>query len=326
MNAPARSDGLRIAVVICTLRRPDSLARTLQSIAQALPLREASAQVVVVDNGDCAATRAVAEGFRDRLPLTLLSEPRTGLARARNAAIGAVACDYFIWTDDDVEVAPQWLRVYEAAFAANPEAAFFGGPIRPRFEGNPPRWLIAGLPLVYTAFAGLDLADQAIRFDRDTQRLPFGANMAVRSREQRDLRYDVELGRQPGAWMLGGEESDLLRRIRDAGGVGIWVPEAGVTHWIDPSRQSIGYLRRYYEGMRLVEARARLRNGKALRSDPDATWRDLLRSEVTYLYGRLVGNPQIWVGGLKEASRLRALLAAQRMLDKQGNLTLEARQ
>ena len=48
--------------------------------------------------------------IRDRLPVTILIEPTAGLAQARNVAVAATTCDYFIWTDDDVTVSPSWIR------------------------------------------------------------------------------------------------------------------------------------------------------------------------------------------------------------------------
>ena len=51
--------------------------------------------------------------------------------------------------------------------------------------------------------------------------------------------------------MISGEESDVMARICQAGGFGIWLPTAAVEHWIDPERQTIDYVRRYYAGIGL---------------------------------------------------------------------------
>jgi glycosyltransferase involved in cell wall biosynthesis len=315
---------LKISIVICTFRRSKSLVRTLSSIAQAQPPVSAEWQVLVVDNGDCRDTQQAVDGFRDHLPIDLLIESEAGLARARNAATRHLDCDYFVWTDDDVTVGRNWLRSYEAAFARNPEAAFFGGPIHPHLEGTPPSWLVACLPRVYTAFAGCDMAGRVTRFDRHSPELPFGANFAIRAREQHLLRYDVSLGRQPGPWLLGGEEVDLMRRICQAGGTGAWVPDAEVTHWIDPDRQSIAYLRSYYEGQGFARARAKLAAQPYGAVSLQVGWRDLLRSEVKYCFGWLTRRPGMRVRALKKASKLRGMLAAQRAFRRAGNLSLEA--
>lgn len=242
-------------------------------------------------------------------------EPRTGLAHARNAAIAATACDYFIWTDDDVTVDGNWIRDYEAAFERHPEAAFFGGPILPRFEGNPPRWIVTGLREVYSAFAGRDEFDDETRFDRASRQLPFGANMATRAQEQYLFRYDPTLGRQPGSRILSGEESDCLLRICRAGGVGTWISSARVDHWIDSKRQSVAYLRRYYAGSSYVLARARIIGDPTRRrsSNLDVRWR-WVRAYARYLWSRMTGDSATWIRELKQSAELSGKLAARREL------------
>lgn len=300
---------MKLVIVICTFRRPASLTRALESLTRCDTPRQANWQVVVVDNGACDEARAVAASFRDRLPVEILAEPTTGLAHARNRAIGTVDCDYFIWTDDDVTVSKGWLLEYEAAFERHPRAAFFGGPIMPKFEGSPPEWLTSCLDEIQTAFAGRQFAKDAKTFDRHSPQLPFGANMAIRAGEQYRFRYDARLGRQPGPLILSGEESDCLERICSAGGSGIWIPNATVDHWIDADRQSVDYVRRYFYGMSFAIARTQLA------ADPGAVRgarRDLLRSEALYLWGRIARRPEIWVKALKRSAKLSGQLAARR--------------
>jgi glycosyltransferase involved in cell wall biosynthesis len=306
---------LRIAVVICTFQRPRSLRRALESLAQCEPPQGDDWTVVVVDNFGCAETQEVAASFRGRLPVTILVEPTAGLAQARNAAVTATRCDYFIWTDDDVTVGPHWIRAYETAFERNPDTAFFGGPIVPRFEGDPPAWITACLSEIYTAFAGRDGFADRTKFDRTSGQLPFGANLAVRAAEQGQFRYDVALGRQPGRRLLGGEESDCMRRICRAGGAGLWVADARVDHWIDAKRQSVAYLWRYYTGVGFVLSRARLiKRPTQPRESRLEIRRQLVRSNVVYLWGRITRKPNIWIKALKRSAELRGELAARRAL------------
>src|SRR5262245_56494041 len=300
VDNPGGDVALKIAVVICTLRRPRSLERALASLAGMAPPRHAAWQVLVVDNFGWTETQGVVARFRDRLPIEVVIEPTMGLAHARNAAIAGSACDYFVWTDDDVTVSEGWLAAYEAAFDEYPSASFFGGPIVPKFEGTPPEWITACLPHIYTAFAGRDLSNEASTFDRRTTRFPFGANMAIRAAEQRRFLYDTALGRQPGPHMLSGEDVDVLKRICQHGGTGVWVPGAVVDHWIDRRRQSIAYLRRYYKGISLGQARAQRDAGLTVAwSDSLSAWWQLIGSDLTYLRGRIAGKPDRWVKALK---------------------------
>jgi len=270
---------------------------------------------VVVDNFGCAETQRVVASFRDRLPINILVEPTPGLAQARNAAVAATTCDYFIWTDDDVTVSPSWIRDYESAFERNHDTAFFGGPIVPRFEGDPPAWITACLPEIYTAFAGRDGFADATMFDQTSPHLPFGANLAIRAAEQYRFRYDVSLGRQPGRHLLSGEESDCLRRICRAGGTGLWVADARVDHWIDAKRQSIAYLWRYYTGVSFGMSHAQLTRRPTKPRGPklEIRWQ-LARSNTLYLWGRVTGQPHVWIKALKRSAELSGKLAARRAL------------
>jgi glycosyltransferase involved in cell wall biosynthesis len=302
---------MKQSVVVCTRDRAASLARLLDSLARCEPPRHASWQVVVVDNGSRDGTPAVLESFRERLPLVALREPQPGLSRARNAGLDAADGDYLLWTDDDVALSRGWLRAYEAAFEAHPDAAFFGGPIRPRFEGSPPRWLPPMLPELRTAFAALEQPDPRGRLDRRSPHLPYGANLVVRGAEQRCFRFDLRRGRQPGPILFSGEESDVLRRIARAGGTGVWVPDAEVEHWIDPARQTRAYLRRYYAGDGYLGTRDSLDAGRATGLGARLRLRRRIALRYgAYLGGRLLGSPQRWVPALRDTAVLRGRLIA----------------
>ncbi len=66
---------------------------------------------------DCTdQSEFVVNQFRCRLPIVSEIEPQPGLSRARNTAIEVASGNVMIWIDDDVQVEPDWLRAYEAAF------------------------------------------------------------------------------------------------------------------------------------------------------------------------------------------------------------------
>jgi glycosyltransferase involved in cell wall biosynthesis len=309
-----RADAPRISVVVCTRDRAASLSRSLDSLARCAPPQSSEWELVVVDNGSRDDTPRTLDAFRDRLPLCVVREPRLGLSIARNRGATAASGDYLLWTDDDATVCRDWLRRYEAAFTAHPDAAFFGGPIHVRFEGTPPRWLEASLPLVRHAFAGLEALGDGAILDARSPGLPFGANWAVRRSELLTFGFDPEIGRHPARLFAGHEESDVLRRITRAGGRGVWLPDASVEHWIDPSRQSRAYLRRYYTGVGFVGTRRSLAEegratglGKQLRLLRRIAWQDLV-----YAGARLLGRREAWVQALREGARLRGRLIAHR--------------
>lgn len=237
-----------VSVAICTRNRALSLRETLESLCDLDIPEGVRWELLVIDNGSTDATGDVVLSFRGALPIRLVSEPRAGLAHARNRAVDAAGGALLLWTDDDIVVDSGWLAAYVRAAAERPGAAVFGGPIAVMFEGRPPPWLLRVRPRVGGAYAARDLGPEPVPLDARANRLPFGANYAIRTDVQRKWRYDPALGRQPGRSVRSGEETALLRSVLASGEQGWWVPDARVTHRIGPERQTERWLRAFYTG------------------------------------------------------------------------------
>jgi glycosyltransferase involved in cell wall biosynthesis len=263
-------------------------------------------EIVVVDNASTDATASTIAGFRHVLPLRPIHEPATGLSHARNAAVREATGEYILWIDDDVIVDRGWLNAYADAIARWPDATFFGGPITPLFEGQPPPWLARALRHVGNAYAALDLGPEP-RVLNDGA-LPYGANLVIRLSDQRRHPYDVRLGRT-GQRLLAGEEWAVLYALLAEGARGRWVPGATVQHIIPPARQTIGYLRRYYIGNGASEAITRSSDGEPqLFGRPRWAWREAVSQELAYRVRRLYASPEVWSRHLRRSSVAWGLL------------------
>lgn len=300
-----------LTVAICTWNRAALLERALRCLANLAIPPDVSWEVVVVDNGSTDRTSEVVAAMAGALPLRSVVEPESGLSHARNAAVRAARGHYILWTDDDVFVDQGWLAAYAGAFARHPEAAVFGGPIEPAFEGSPPSWLAPALPALGNAYALLDLGPRPIPFSYET--LPFGANYAITAEVQRRHPYDPELGRSRDR-LLAGEETAVVRAVLAEGHGGWWVPEARVQHFIPAERQSLRYLRDYYRG------NAHSAAWIALTAAPDTPfilgrprwiWRQALESELRYRLHRLArASSALWAPEFRRASEAWGLLRA----------------
>ncbi len=202
-------------------------------------------EVLVIDNGSSDDTSSVATSFCTALPIRLIREESPGLSNARNRAVQEAQGDWILWTDDDVTVSKQWLNAYVDAISRHPDASVLGGPIAVCLEGSPPAWLSAGVHWILDAYAG--------RFDTDFRGQffakgpkPYGANFALQRAVAREFPFDPALGHHPLRPTMGGEETAVIASMLTNCGKGWWVPEGQVTHHIDGTRQSIGYLRSYY--------------------------------------------------------------------------------
>ena len=125
-----------VAVLTPTMRRPESLARAVRSLAAQEDRDSLIAQVVVVDNTAEASARNVIERLAAEtgLPLIYVHEPHPGVATARNAGMREVTAEHVAFLDDDEEAPPAWLRtLYAAHLALSADATF--GPVRGVAEG-----------------------------------------------------------------------------------------------------------------------------------------------------------------------------------------------
>jgi glycosyltransferase involved in cell wall biosynthesis len=200
-----------VSVVIPTLGRAAYLEAALESLAgQDI---EAPYEVIVVDDGSTDRTADVVA----RAGVRVVRHPaRRSLPAARNSGIRAARADLIAFVDDDVEAPPGWLRALVDGAARHADVEAFGGPIRARFEGAPPRGCGRDSPLI----TSLDLGSE----DRQTRRV-WGANLAVRrAAVSRVGPFDESIV------LPCGDEEEWLDRLQAAGGTVVYVAAAGLVH------------------------------------------------------------------------------------------------
>ncbi len=198
-------------IVVPTQRRPDYLAVALASIAP--QARAMGVQMLVVDDGPSAETRAVAADHGARY---VAHDGPRGLNAARNTGLTATDSELVIFVDDDVAVHPGWLPALLAAASELPEeVGVLTGPIVPVFEDHALRICgREGAPITF-----LDLGPH----DVDAQ-YAWGANMAVRRSAI------ARVGPFDDARPLYGDEAEWQDALRAAGGRIRYVAAAGLDH------------------------------------------------------------------------------------------------
>ena len=303
MPADTSARGQRITIAICTWNRSELLRQTLEQMTRLHIPSAVTWEVLVVNNNSTDATDAVVDSFRDRLPVRRLFQPTPGKSHALNLAVKEATGDYILWTDDDVLVDEQWLAEYCRAFDRWPDAAVFGGTIEPWFAGSPPDWLRRTVHRLRGVYAVHQLAPAPAPLTADL--LPYGANMAVRTANQRLFAYDTSLGPRPDS-PFGGEETALVRAMLASGEKGWWVPGARVRHFIAEHRQSIRYVRNYFRGYgRALVRNERAPSGRTVFGRPLWLWRQLVEGEVRYRLRRFTRKPEIWIEDLKSVGMHR---------------------
>jgi cellulose synthase/poly-beta-1,6-N-acetylglucosamine synthase-like glycosyltransferase len=242
-------------VVVCTNREPADVAACLESLA----FQAGGLGAMLVCRGlSEAATEEHARAARRALPgIVVLREPRPGLSHARNRALAACEeRDVLAFVDDDALIGPGWLARLSAAWdAAEERVACIGGPVRPRFVTDRPRWLDdAMLPVLSMVDYGPSQQDLD-----PFVRTVYGANVSFRCGPLRRVGgFDPAFGHRGGrVWFS--EEDEAQRALARAGWTIRYIPDAWVWHVVAPERLSKGELlrRRFQYGATLGVRRAR---------------------------------------------------------------------
>ena len=308
MGVTSEAPHLRLTVAICTWNRCAPLRQTLESFTQLARPSRVEWELVVVNNNCTDGTDDVIRAFEGRLPVRRVFEPRAGLSNARNRAVAEATGEYILWTDDDVTVSAGWLGAYAEAFRQWPDAAIFGGPIEPSFDGTPPSWLQRIYPTVAGVYTARDFGNEPIPLSAPYV-IPWGANYVIRAREQSTRPYDPELGYRPGR-LVGWEETEVILGLLNDGAAGRWVPGAALRHHVPRARQTTKYLRTHfynrgvYHGERWDEIDRRLIFGR-----PRWLWRRAVVSELKYRLRRMLSEPEVWVEDLITSSESWGLLS-----------------
>ena len=188
--------GPRLSVVIPAFNEAGYLSAALASL-QRQDFR-GGYEVIVVDNNSTDDTAAVARRHGARV----VHEPQPGVCAARQRGTEAAHGEIVVSTDADTVHPPGWLSRLDAQFTQHPEAMAVAGPCR---YVDPPWWAAVFPPLWFAAVA-LAYACFGRIFYVTATNIAF-----VRDRFPG---YDTTLTQ-------GGDEMDLLRRLRRRGRV-VW--------------------------------------------------------------------------------------------------------
>jgi hypothetical protein len=219
-----------IAVIVPTLRRPESLERALRSLFQQSSVADRMSAIVVVDNDPVGSAAATVESLRTHAPwpLTYAHAPRPGVATARNAGLAATDAPLIAFLDDDEAASPGWLAaLLEAQEETGADAVF--GPITGRAPDAAP-WLKPWLE----RFFGREGPERTQLIDQ-----PFGCGNSLM------VRATALPGPAPfdtGTDQAGGEDDALFAALASRGGRFGWAADAWVEEFAPAHRATLAYV------------------------------------------------------------------------------------
>jgi glycosyltransferase involved in cell wall biosynthesis len=299
-----------LTVGICTFNRAESLRRTLDSLVAMEVPGDLAWEVLIVNNNSTDHTDHVICEYVERLPVRREFESRPGKSNALNRAIDAAKGEYILWTDDDVVVDAGWLSAYADAFRRWPEAALFGGRIIPKLEQPVPRWVAESIAFLQGPYAVRDCGNDVQPLSVVEDRVPYGANFAIRSKEQRAFRYNCDLGPSSEEPRLG-EEADVIGGLLSSGATGYWIPEAIVEHCIGQERQTVSYIIKYSMILgetHAYQSAAATAGTPFLFGVPWRLWPRLLKRWLQYHLHRRISAASIWVTHLQVYAQTRGAI------------------
>jgi len=289
---------MMISVLIATRDRAALLEGTLKALCE----QESPGcpfEILVVDNGsvDSTATVVAEAARRSSVPVTYLTEQKSGKSHALNTAIVHARGDLLALTDDDVLPSPGWLAALARAFSET-GADYAAGRILPLWEAPPPRWLA---PSLYGVLAIGDGGTRRLTLKgTQDQVMPIGTNMAIRRPALETVGgWNPELGKLKDT-LRTGEDHEFALRLVAAGFKGVYEPEASVLHRVPADRLRLAYFARWCYGNGQMEAgleRDYPSTDRYLLSAPRYLWRRLGKDLLSILAGLVTVDPRRCTSG-----------------------------
>jgi glycosyltransferase involved in cell wall biosynthesis len=218
-----------LCVCICTFKRPELLRRLLDSLSNQSTAGLFTYSITVADNDAMQSARKVVDAFSSQSPLavTYCVESQQNIALARNKALEHADGDFVVFVDDDEFADENWLlNLLNTCLAYEADGVL--GPVKSRFDLEPPQWVRKG---------GF--------FDRPT----YATGSKMRWPETRTgnvlFRKKILNGFESpfrAEFDTAGEDMDFFRRMMEKGHTFVWCNEAVVYELVPPSRCTRSFL------------------------------------------------------------------------------------
>lgn len=212
-----------ISVCICTYKRPKMLLHLLRQLQSQKTDELFTFSIVIVDNDQNRSAKRTVNSFKEKSVINIkyYCEPKQNIALARNKAVQSAKGNFLALIDDDEFPDSNWLlTLYKACKRYHADGVL--GPVKPCFEGNPPKWVIKGK--FYEK--GWHETGHILKW-QDTRTSNVLMNGAIF--DDHENMFKQEFGR-------GGEDMDFFKRAIDKNYVFVWCNEAPLYETIPAER------------------------------------------------------------------------------------------
>jgi GT2 family glycosyltransferase len=203
------------SLIICSRNRPQLLYETVVSVLHG---RDVPDEIIVIDQS--AEPNSVLENLQTERDCTVryFHNQVAGVGRARNLGIRRAQNDLIVLLDDDMYVAPTWLRALISALLCGGTKTIVTGRVIPEEQSQK----------TFTPSLNTQKETEIYR-GRIKQDVLYSGNMALyRSNLNAVGMFDERLG--PGTAFPAAEDNDLGYRFLKKGYEIVYVPDAQVIH------------------------------------------------------------------------------------------------
>ncbi len=226
-----KTDLDHITVCICTYKRAEMLSRLIKELQNQNNGELFTYSAVVVDNDSTQSSRHIVEEMRKESSIAIAyhCEPEQNIALARNKAIQNATGNFVTFIDDDEVPHQDWLlNLYKSIHKFKADGVL--GPVIPRYEEDPPEWIVKG--------KFYERPSQETGTILDWTHTRTGNVLLKRSIfDAPDNMFRREFGR-------GGEDRDFFRRMIDKGFCFVWTREAPVYEAVPRERFTRSFMLR----------------------------------------------------------------------------------
>ena len=233
-----------LAAGVCTYKRPQMLAKCLESIVSQKIPENVSFSIFITDNDSGESGKEIVDSFMEKtgIPIYYTVEKKQGIPFARNSILEQAAntrTDLLMFIDDDEYAAPDWVeKMYNYFLESGCDVV--RGHVCTVYPEETPSWIVKGAFYQRKNRKTGDMLDSAstnnVLFDFNKISLDWG------------LKFDEAFA------LRGGSDSDFFRRAYLKGAKITWVSDAIVYETLEKERFSISYL---------LKRKFRTRNGRA---------------------------------------------------------------
>ena len=209
-----------ICVCMCTYKRPLLLARAIRHLQNQSTDDLFDYSLIVIDNDSEGSAKSVISQNLKNIIYDI--EPVQNIALARNRAVKFAFGEFVAFIDDDEFPCSRWLYNLYTTQAKYQKAGVLG-PVKPHFDGTPPKWLITSGVCERSKLSTGTLLNP--KFTRT-------GNALIRTdvfKKDGNL-FDPKFGR------TGGEDTDFFHRVINKGNEFVWCNEAVVYEVVPPER------------------------------------------------------------------------------------------